>query len=400
MDETGPLKHTVVIVGGGTAGITVAAQLRRARRDLDIAIVEPSEVHYYQPLWTLVGGGVLPPEQTRRPEMGLIPPGVEWIRDQVVTFDPDAQSVGLASAKTVSYEWLVVAVGIQIDWHGVEGLAETIGQNGVCSNYSYDTVGYTWQCIRSFEGGNAVFTQPSTPIKCGGAPQKICYLAEDYFRRKSRVRDRARVIFAAPGREIFGIERYAKPLRRRLERGGIETLFGHDLVRIKGPDRVATFRNVSTDEQVDLDFTMLHVAPPQSAPDVLKSSPLGNDDGWVEVDKHTLQHVRWPRVFSLGDASSLPTSKTGAAVRKQAPVLVQNLLSAMDGQPLSATYNGYTSCPVVTGYGSLVLAEFNYDGEPDESFPINQGKERWSMYMMKRHLLPRIYWHGMLRGRM
>lgn len=391
--------YQVVIAGGGTAGLTVAAQLMDQPKPPEIALIEPSTVHYYQPLWTLVGGGVFPREQSARPEADYIPPGVTWIKEKVTAFDPDNNSLTLSNGETITYDFLVVALGIQIDWGKVKGLPETLGKNGVCSNYSYDTVEYTWQNIRTFRGGNAVFTHPSTPIKCGGAPQKIVYLADDYFRR-SGVRQQSQLNFYHAGAAIFAVKKYADALNRVVARKGINVHFQHDLIEVRGEAREAVFLNLATRETVTVNFDMLHVSPPQSAPDVIKSSALANSGGWVDVDQYTLQHKRYPNVFSLGDCSSLPTSKTGAAVRKQAPVVVANLMAAIAHETLPATYDGYTSCPLVTGYGSLILAEFDYTNQPKESFPFDQSQERYSMYALKAYGLPAMYWNGMLRGRM
>lgn len=133
---------------------------------------------------------------------------------------------------------------------------------------------------------------------------------------------------------------------------------------------------------------MIHVTPPQSAPDFIRKSKLANETGWVDIDKNTLQHNRYPNIFSIGDASSLPTSKTGAAIRKQAPILVANLLAALHKKKAVKQYDGYTSCPLVTGYGKLVLAEFDYQNQPKETFPFDQSKERWSMYQLKNMFCP------------
>ncbi|MGQ9481447.1 MAG: NAD(P)/FAD-dependent oxidoreductase [Chloroflexus sp.] len=391
--------YQVVIAGGGTGGLTVAAQLMDQPNPPEVALIEPSTVHYYQPLWTLIGGGVFPREQSARPEADYIPPGVTWIKEAVKAFDPDANSLTLGNGETITYDYLVVALGIQIDWGKIKGLPETLGKNGVCSNYSYDTVEYTWQNIRTFRGGNAVFTHPSTPVKCGGAPQKIVYLADDYFRR-SGVRQQSKINFYHAGTAIFAVKKYADALNRVVARKGVDVHYQHDLIEVRGEAREAVFMNLATKETVTVHFDMLHVTPPMSAPDVIKSSKLAHTTGWVEVDKHTLQHVRYPNVFSLGDCSSLPTSKTGAAIRKQAPVLVANLMAAMANETLPATYDGYTSCPLVTGYGSLILAEFDYTNQPKESFPFDQSQERYSMYALKAYGLPAMYWNGMLRGRM
>lgn len=390
--------HSILIVGGGTAGITVAARLCD-RGVTDIAILEPSTKHYYQPLWTLVGAGVFAKETTERDEADYIPHGVTWIRDEVSTFEPGANTLTTKAGAKLTYDVLIVAVGIQLDWDKIDGLPPALGKEGVVSNYRYDLVDSTWRELQAFDGGNAIFTFPSTPVKCAGAPQKIMYLADDYLRQRG-VRDRSRIMFASAGAKIFGVERYARTLRSVVERKGIETLFRHDLIAVRPASREAVFRHLDDQREVVLRYDLLHVVPPQSAPDVVKRSPLADAAGWVEVDKYTTQHARFPNVFSLGDVSSMPTSRTGAAIRKQAPVLVDNLLAFREGKPLTARYDGYASCPLVTGYGKLVLAEFDYDGKPVESFPFDQSQERYSMYAMKAYALPEMYWNGMLRGRM
>ncbi|MEZ4235260.1 MAG: FAD/NAD(P)-binding oxidoreductase [Myxococcota bacterium] len=389
-------RHAVVVVGGGTAGITVAALLRNQPNPPDVAIVEPSDKHWYQPLWTLVGGGVLPREESQRDEADYIPDGATWIRDRVASFQPEANRITLASGDTVEYEQLVVAPGIQLDWGKVAGLPEAIGKGGVCSNYGYDKAPYVWETLRNFKGGTAIFTFPSTPIKCAGAPQKIMWLA-DHWLRKQGVRDHAKIVFATAGGAIFGIPRYAKTLSRLAEERDIELKFFHDLKAVRPDAKEAVFG--TKDGDAVLSYDMLHVTPPQSAPDFVKQSPLADAAGWVEVDKFTTQHTRFPNVFSCGDASSLPNSKTAAAVRKQAPVLAANLMAFRRGEPLPAAYDGYASCPLVTGYGRLVLAEFGYDGKIMETMPFDQSRERYSMWATKVYALPRMYWHGMLRGR-
>lgn len=391
----------VLIVGGGTAGLTVAALLRNRPDPPEVTILEPSDSHYYQPLWTLVGGGVFAREESRRDEEGLIPGGVARIVDAAAAFEPERQVVVTRSGSTLRYDHLVVAVGIQVDWNAVPGLADAVGRpgSGVCSNYSYETVRSTWECIRTFKGGVAVFTEPGTAVKCGGAPQKIMYLADDYFRR-SGVRSASRVIFASAKSSIFAVEKYATALGKVVARKDIETRFNQDLKELRPEDKEAVLVDVATGAESTITYDMIHVTPPMSAPEVVKRSALGNSDGWVDVDAGTLQHVRYPNVFALGDCSSLPTSKTGAAIHKQAPVLVENLLAHREGRAMAARYDGYTSCPLVTGYGRLILAEFDYAKQPRETFPFDQAQERYSMYALKAYALPRFYWHGMLRGRL
>ncbi|QQE64835.1 pyridine nucleotide-disulfide oxidoreductase [Leptolyngbya sp. BL0902] len=408
LDSDGPrqtLRHHIVVIGGGAAGITVTAQLLQHNPDLDIAIIEPSAQHHYQPGWTLVGGGVFRLEDTTRDEQTLIPKGSTWIQDAVVKLDPDHNTVLTQDGQHIQYEFLVVCPGIQIDWHKVKGLPEALGKNGVTSNYRRDLTLYTRQLIQEeFTGGTAVFTYPNTPIKCGGAPQKIMYMADDAFKQRSGVGVNSRVLFCTAGGSMFGVKAYSDSLDKVVARRGIEPHFHHNLVEIRADAKEAVFEVTQGGETVQrvIPYAMIHVVPPMSAPDFIKNSPLAvpnNPGGWVDVDKDTLRHHRYPNVFSLGDASSLPTSKTAAAVRGEAPVLVANLLAAIQQQPPQQTYDGYTCCPLITGYNSTIMAEFDYQNRPRSSFLINPTKERWSMWLVKKHLLPRLYWERMLKGK-
>jgi sulfide:quinone oxidoreductase len=397
-------RHRVLIIGGGTAGIAVAARLARAGQR-DVALLEPSRHHYYQPLWTLVGAGEARVEDTVRDEADLIPRGVKWLHDAAEEVDPVRQEVRTRGGLRVGYDFLVVAPGIQLDWDKVAGLREALETEHVSSNYDVRLAPKTWRLIQRFQGGTALFTQPATPVKCAGAPQKIMYLAADHFRRTG-ILGRSKVIFGSGARSIFGVKPFAAVLEGVVKRYGIDTRFEHDLVAVDGARREATFEATreGRKERVTLAYDLLHVTPPQSAPDFIKRSPLAWRDGacagWVKADKYTLRHPDFPNVFALGDASDLPTSRTGAAVRKQAPVLVDNLLAVMAGRPPLARYDGYASCPLTTGYGKLLLAEFDYDGKPTPSFPlIDTIRERRDMWLMKKYGLPRLYWSLMMRGR-
>jgi sulfide:quinone oxidoreductase len=389
--------HQILIAGGGAAGITAAAQLRRARPSLDVAILEPSGEHYYQPGWTLVGGGVFSLEETRRAEGDLIPSGVTWIREAVAGFDPEHNTVTTASGQAFSYDVLIVATGLKLCWDRIEGLVEALGQGGVCSNYSKDFAPYTWEAIQAFQGGHAVFTCAPMPIKCPGAPQKIAYLADEVFKKK---RLNAKVIYATATPGIFGIPTYAAPLREVVQRKGIDARYNHVLTAVRAAQKEAVFQVTEgeTSREEVISYDLLHVTPPMAAPDAVATSPLANGAGFVEVDQFSLQHVRYPNVFSLGDVSGMPNSKTAAAVRGQAPVLVANLLAHLDGQVGEAAYDGYSCCPLITGYGKAIMAEFNYKAEPVPSFPLDPTKERWSMWWIKRKVLPSLYWNRMLTG--
>ena len=392
--------HQILIIGGGSAGLTVAAMLRNKPNPPAVTVVDPSEKHYYQPIWTLVGAGVFPKEVSERNEADYIPPGATWIKDKVASFDPDNNSVTLAGGDSHTYDVLVVAAGIQTNWDQIPGLAESVGKagTGVCSNYSYDTVESTFENIRNLKKGTAIFTHPSTPIKCGGAPIKITYLASDHWRRNG-VGGNITKKFIKGGPGIFAVKKYVDSLTKVADRYGIERVWKTDLIALRPDKKEAIFKHLETGEETVEPYDMIHVTPPMSAPDFIKNSSLAASSGWVEVDKETTQHVRYPNVFALGDCSNLPTSKTGAAIRKQAPTTTENIMAFLAGADLPKHYNGYTSCPLVTGYGSLILAEFDYDKQPMESFPFDQAEERYSMYALKAYGLPKIYWHGMLKGR-
>mmetsp|Transcript_22473 Transcript_22473/g.57029 ORF Transcript_22473/g.57029 Transcript_22473/m.57029 type:complete len:446 (+) Transcript_22473:62-1399(+) len=394
-------RKNVVVVGGGAAGLSVASML--LRKGCDVVVVEPAEFHYYQPGWTLVGGGVMPAEQTRRPMSKVMPSKATWIKDSVKSFDPDANSLTLASGKTVGYDYLVVAAGLSVDFARIKGLAEAVGHDGVSSIYDYSHAQATWRDVQAMKEGVAIFTQPSSGVKCGGAPQKIMWLAEDYWKNIAKVRDAVRIEFHTGIASMFGVEKYRNTLDKMREARHVDAFFKHELIEVDGKRKQATFKTADGTTVV-AKYDMLHVTPLMGPPAFISSSKLAEKaSGYVEVDKETLQHVRYPNVFSCGDCSSLPTSKTAAAITVQAPVLVHNLLCAVEGGKGKAAYDGYTSCPIVTRRGGLILAEFKYGGALAETFNFppffDQGKEWMPFYYMKTILFPWAYWNAMPQGR-
>jgi sulfide:quinone oxidoreductase len=371
--------------------------LKLKRPQLQVAIVEPASKHYYQPLWTLIGAGIFPKRDSERDEKDLIPDGVTWIKEAVDTLDPARNLLVTTSGAQLEYDYLVLTPGLKIEWGKVEGLPESLGKNGVCSIYDFDSVDKTWDAIQNFQGGTAIFTHPSTPIKCGGAPQKICYLAEESM-HNTGVRHLSKVKFICANAKIFSVDKYARALEDVIKRKDIEATFQYNLVKIIAEDNKAIFKHTGTGEEMSLRYNLLHVTPPMGPPDFIKKSAVAGADGWVDVNKNTLQSTKFANVYGAGDGANLPTSKTGAAIRKQAPVLVENLIASLEARPLTASYDGYTSCPLVTGYKSLILAEFDYELNPQESFPFDQSKERYSMFLLKKYALPAFYWNVMLKG--
>jgi sulfide:quinone oxidoreductase len=393
------LTHEVVIIGGGSAGIATASSMLRRRPGLDIAIVEPAEDHYYQPGWTMVGAGVFDAPVTRRPMASVMPRRAHWIREAAASFQPEHNQVTLADGSTITYRILIVAPGIRLAWEKIAGLEDTLGKNGVTSNYRYDLAPYTWELVQGLKSGRAIFSQPPMPIKCAGAPQKAMYLSCDAW-ADSHVLNDIDVEFRNAGGVLFGVKEYLPALMEYVEKYGIDLKLNQTLVAVDGPAKTATFKTAAGEETVA--FDMLHIVPPQVAPAFVADSPLAQaESGFVDIDPITLRHVRYPNVFGLGDAGSSPNAKTAAAVRKQAPIVAVNALAVLDGKQPVADYDGYGSCPLTVERGKIVLAEFGYGGKLLPSLPtwlIDGTRPRRLSWLLKSEALPWIYWNGMLKG--
>ena len=395
--------HDVVIVGAGAAGISVAASLLSRKPGLDIAIIDPADVHYYQPGWTLVGAGVFTADQTAKDLASLIPSGVTLIKGAVAAFEPASNAVILEGRRVVGYERLVVCPGLKLDWARIPGLVETLGQNGVTSNYRYDLAPYTWKLVQAMRRGRAIFTQPPMPIKCAGAPQKAMYMSGDAWHRAGVLKD-IDIQFMNAGGVLFGVKDYVPALMNYVRKYDATLNFFHNLVRIDGPARTAWFDVAAPDtpvRRVEVAFDMIHVTPPQTAPDFIRVSPLADAAGWVDVDQATLRHKTHDNIWSLGDVMNAPNAKTAAAARIQAPVVAENIAADIDGRPACAQYNGYGSCPLTVERGKIVLAEFGYGGKLLPSFPealIDGTRPSRAAWLLKERILPPVYWRGMLRG--
>lgn len=379
----------------------------------EIAIVDPSEDHFYQPLWTLAGAGVAKKESTLRKNKNLIPKDVTWIKKSVAQVEPDLNLVALSDGSKIGYQVLVVATGLRLNWEKIEGLGEksdgnsfgkNLGQNGIHSIYEYSVVDKCSEALNNFKGGTAIFVMPPVPIKCAGAPQKIMYLAENIFRNNG-VREKSKVIFATAGKAMFGIPAFGDALNKIRKEKGIEALFLHKLLGVNSDKKKAIFEVTGSDGQVskqELDYDFLHVVPTMSAHSYVAESGLafesGDQKGWLAVDKFSLQHLKFSNIFGIGDVTGVPNSKTGAAIRMQAPVVAANVMDFLRGTQLQAQYDGYSSCPLVTEIGKVMLAEFGYDGVLMPSFPLDPRIPRRSYWHLKKDFLPSMYWHGMMKG--
>lgn len=391
----------IVVIGGGAAGVGVTASLLRRRPSLRIAIVEPNDKHYYQPAWTLVGGGAFDVAKTVQAMSLVIPKGAHWIQAAATGIDPDSNFVQLDDGRSVSYKQLIVCPGLRLAWEQIEGLEETLGKNAVTSNYRYDLAPYTWSLVRDLKGGKALFTQPPMPIKCAGAPQKAMYLSCDQWLRSGRLSN-MNVEFNSAAPVLFGVAAFVPPLMEYVKRYNAELIFNSNLVKVDGENRIAYFdirRTGGEVERVGKSFDMLHVAPPQVAPDFVRQSLLADAAGWCEVNHKTLQHSRYPNVFALGDVCSSPNAKTAAAVRKQIVVVAENLLAAKEGREFQTLYDGYGSCPLTVEKGKVILAEFGFGGKLLPTFCLDPTVPRFLAWLLKARFLPWFYWNGFLKGR-
>src|SRR5690348_15012866 len=375
----------VVVIGGGAAGIGVTASLLRRRPLLRIAIIEPSDRHYYQPAWTLVGGGAFDVTKTAQPMADVIPVKAEWIRGAAKRVDAEGNFIELEDGRQVGYQQLIVCPGLRLDWERIEGLEQALGKNGVTSNYRFDLAPYTWSLVQELKGGKAIFTQPPMPIKCAGAPQKAMYLSCDEWLRTGRLND-IEVEFNSSAAVLFGVSAFVPPLMEYVKRYDADLVFNSNLVKVNGENRVAYFdiKHASGEvERVAKPFDMLHVAPPQVAPAFIAESSLADAAGWCEVDHKTLQHSRYANIFGLGDACSSPNAKTAAAVRKQIVVVAENLLAAREDGEFRTFYDGYGSCPLTVERGKVILAEFGFGGKLLPTFKLDPTVPRFLAWLLK-----------------
>jgi len=402
--------HKVVVIGGGSAGLAISHQLLRSGKFTQdgIAIVDPSTWHHYQPGWTLVGGGLKTKEELRKQLKSLIDPKLKFYNESVCAFSPEDNLITLGNGDKVSYEQLVVVPGINIEYDKIKGLPEALAapDSLVSSIYGYDTCDKVFRTIQKLRKGVAIFTQPTGVVKCAGAPQKIKWLALDHWKRaglydpSNPSSSAIKISFATGLPTMFGVPKYSAKLEEMRKERGVEGLFQHDLVAIDG--NTATFARPDGKEQVKKQFDLLHVVPKMGPHAFVKNGALANEAGFVDVDEATTRHKKYPNVWSAGDASSLPTSKTAAAITSQAPVLVHNLLQSTEGKEPEMTYDGYTSCPLLTEYGKVLLAEFKYGGEPKETFGkwlgIDQATPRRAFYHLKKDFFPWVYYKSMVKG--
>ncbi|XP_076234890.1 sulfide quinone oxidoreductase [Calliopsis andreniformis] len=393
----------VLVVGGGTGGCSMAAKFANKFKDPNqVIIVEPNESHYYQPLFTLIGGGIKSFEESKRPMKDVLPKNAKWLQENVMSFEPEQNQVTTSNGNIVQYEIMIVAVGLELYWEKIPGLVQSLRdpESQVCSIYGPETVGNVFSRILNMKSGTAIFTFPNSPVKCPGAPQKIAYIAEEYF-DKHKVRDNIEVVYNTALPVIFGVKKYADALWDVCKKRNITVNLQTNLIEINPTKQEAIFQKLDKpNEQFTQKYSLLHVCPPMGPPELLKKHPsLTNEVGFLSVDPKTLRHTKYSNVYGIGDCTNTPNSKTMAAIAAQGKVLYKNIIDDLAGKPMTMAYNGYSSCPLVTGYNKCILAEFDYNLKPLETFPVNQGREYFFTYILKAYIFPHLYWHLMTRGK-
>ncbi|MDN3495188.1 FAD/NAD(P)-binding oxidoreductase [Planococcus sp. APC 4015] len=400
MHTSGSSHVSVLVIGGGNGGISVAARLRRMGVT-GIAVVEPREQHVYKPLFSHVAGGTARASITVRPQRDVTPKGVEWIQDEVATIDPDQNVVTLGGGARVTYDHVIVSPGIQLDWNRVPGLEAALDTAAVASHYRYDLAMKASLLLRDLRRGTVVFTEPAGPASCAGASQKPMYQACDYWRAQG-VLDDIRVIMVVPTSTAFGIPAIDAELDRNIAEYGIELRTDSELLEVDAAASAVVIGGRDGTERIAYD--VLNVVPPQSAPDWVKASSLpapGDDGGFVEVDPETLQHPRYPNVWGLGDAAATTNSKCGGALRKQTLALAKNLVSVMRGDEPTRRYDGYAVCPFTVSRSTVVWAEFDDVGALKPTIPFwkTMYSEARLSWIFDRRVLPWVYWNLILTGR-
>ena len=398
----------ILIVGAGAAGIAMANRLHRSAQGANITLVGARTTHLFQPGYTLIASGLWNKNKVVTQTEDWLPGGIVWLAEDAVAFDAENKKVRLQGGDTLGYDLLVVATGCQLNYDQIEGMsAELIGTQGIGSvyagpDYAERTSRVIDQYIADGEG-RAIFTLADTPIKCAGAPLKMTFTSLDRFERSGK-RASMEVSFNTPYKNrVFSVPFYNDFVLNRWQEQGVEVKDEQVLTAIDASARKASFR-LANGSVVTQSYDFIHVVPPMSAPDSLKDSDLvwqvgSNAGNWLEADKFTLQHGRYPEVFSVGDVAGVPFGKTAASVKKQVPVVEQNILSYLEDGELTAAWDGYTSCPLITAIGKAMLAEFGFDGKFLPSFPfIDPKKESWAVWLMEEKMLQPAY-YAMLDGR-
>lgn len=426
---TSSAKARVLIIGGGAAGLSMAARLSSVLETPDITLFDPSNDQFYQPGFTMIAGGIYSPNEVKRPQAGYIPSGVKWIKEKVVSIDPVTSKLKASDGNTYVYDFLVLTPGLQMNFDQVEGVSRsTLGVGNAHCMYDYQGAQNTWKALQEFsqKGGAGVFTNTFTKLKCGGAPKKIAMLTDDYCRR-NKTRDKISVTYYNASKNLFDTPYYAGRLEEIFQERDLNICPQHRLTGVDTASKKVFFEKAvtrevdETDEKTGLvtkvkkketspvivDYDFLHFTPPMSAPDFVREAELGWTEGslqsgsWVMVDKNTMVHKRYPNIVSLGDVAGLPTSKTSAAIRMQVPIAVSNLVALMENRTPDALYNGYTACPIITEYGKVLMCEFDYDKKPMPTLPLIDGThEQWVHWLLKKYVLKPMYFHGMLNGLM
>lgn len=387
----------VVIVGGGNAGISLAARMLREGAG-DVLLVEPSPVHRYRPLLNYVGAGEASPASLERPMASVVPDGCRWVKDAVDAVDPAARTLTTRRGRTIAYSTLVLCPGMIEDWGATPGLVEAYTAGWAGSTYVPSSAPLVWPALEDVTGGTVLFTVPPEPAPCGATALKPLLMACHTWQRSGLLAD-LDVVLVLPDEEALGVPDADEHLEAVLASYGVRVLRSARVARVDPVIRSVDITSSTGQHHLD-DVAYAHVVPHYRAPHWVSESGLadGGRAGLVDVDPETLRSRRHGDLWAIGDAASIATRSSGGALRKQVKVLAHNIGAAAAGKKLRS-YDGLTVMPVTTSRNRLMLVEADRVGRRPRHAPLDPVKPRWSTWMFDRYVLPQVYFHRILKGK-
>lgn len=412
------LAPNIAIIGAGLGGISLSAQLISDLPNAKITLFDADPMLYYQPGFTLIAAGIYDKDDVSYDKKDLINKKVQWVQENVAKLDVESKSLQTTSGATHTYDYLIIATGTTYEFELYKGLSEEIVNDpstNIASIYTADSAVKARDMLKKLakNGGRAIFAEPNTPIKCGGANKKLNFLLEDLARSEGG-RDKLEMHLYTGGDSMLSSPVHAKMIEQLYIERDMPYSTRHLLVEVDKERNVAIFEKLMpyrengqdkvAKERVEVPYDYLFVIPKMKTSDFIAQAGLSISKGhtagnWVDVDKYTLQHKKYPYIFAIGDCAGIPKGKTGASIRKQYPVVAKNLIAHLQGQNLEAKFNGYTACPLLTGYGKAVMVEFNYEGA-DPMLPcFGATRESWMNWFIKVYLMKPMVMQGMIYAR-
>ena len=391
----------LLILGAGTAGTMMLNKLYKEldRDEWEITIVDQFKTHYYQPGFLFIPFGIYKKQDVIKPKHDFFPPGVNVIYSPIDRIEGEKNKVYLDGGKVLSYDFLIIATGTQTRPTETEGLKDKLWYKDIFDFYTIEGALALHERFKDFEGGDLVMCIPETPYKCPVAPLEFVFLADAYFTEKG-IRDKVNIKYVTLMSGAFTKPVASKVLGNIMEEKNIEIIPDFYLSHVDNDNK----KIVSYDDQ-EVSFDILTIVPVNMGTDMIARSGLGDDMNYVETDKYTLQSKKFENIFVIGDASNIPTSKAGSVAHFAGEILFENILSAMEGRPLHAKFDGHANCYIETGFGKGALIDFNYDTEPlPGTFPLPGIGPFGLLKVTKMNhygkvLFRWIYWHILLKGK-